>query len=501
MKKQFSTEIVKTPNSFAERSLWFFLTLISVFGGLAVLTISYLRTLYPYQLEECETVVWELVDRVVIGEPIYVKPSVEFIATLYPPVYMYFGAVMIDIFGASYFPLRLLSVLAMCGSSFLIVRDVWLRTRRWAFGIIAAGLFLVSFQRSGFFMGLARVDSLWVFFLLLSFYLLRHIGSRTGFSLFFVAYLLALFTKQTTLFFLPGFVVALFRHELSGRWTRIALFVGVQASCLSAVQVATGGWFYFYCFSIPGGHPLFMERFDEFLGNAACPTVLVMILTLPLTLNYYKLNVLRRVLNPLPLLAISALLAAIVGNLKIGGSWNHFIPLFAFNGICSGVLISRWSEHLSEYRNSSKLVAWLRIVPAALILGQFGCFWHDPRGALASQGNFESQRQIEELIGAAPRPILCFAPYYFMLLNNGESPTHCNPTALQDIRLAGIESVWRPLQKDLDNLIDEGRFRTLVLFDDQYQSMSANLRLQYHSMTNIVVHGSQTPSVYFLSKR
>ena len=145
MKKQFSTEIVKTPNSFAERSLWFFLTLLSVFGGLAVLTVSYLRTLYPYQLEECETVVWELVDRVVIGEPIYVKPSVEFIATLYPPVYMYFGAVMIDIFGASYFPLRLLSVLAMCGSSFLIVRDVWLRTRRWAFGIIAAGLFLVSF--------------------------------------------------------------------------------------------------------------------------------------------------------------------------------------------------------------------------------------------------------------------------------------------------------------------------------------------------------------------
>jgi hypothetical protein len=76
-----------------------------------------------------------------------------------------------------------------------------------------------------------------------------------------------------------------------------------------------------------------------------------------------------------------------------------------------------------------------------------------------------------------------------------------NPTALQDIRLAGIESVWRPLQKDLDNLIDEGRFRTLVLFDDQYQSMSANLRLQYPFVTNIVVHGSQTPSVYVLLKR
>ena len=88
MQKQFSEEIIKSPYSCAERSVWFVLTLLSVFGGLAVLTVSYLRTLYPYQLEECETVVWELVNRVVIGEPIYVKPSVEFIPTLYPPVYM-----------------------------------------------------------------------------------------------------------------------------------------------------------------------------------------------------------------------------------------------------------------------------------------------------------------------------------------------------------------------------------------------------------------------------
>ncbi len=476
------------------------LTALAILSAVAVFCVIGLRIAFPYQLEVNETMVWELTDRVFQGKSVYVKPSVEFTPVLYPPVYLYLGAALLKLFGSSFSTLRMISLFATCGSVFLIFRAVKLRTHHWKYGIIAVGLFMASYQRSGFWMDLARLDSLWVFFLLLSFSLLPTTASKGQLAVFLGAYLAALFTKQTTLFFAPAFGLALFRLAPSGGWVRVATFAGSQIACLMILHLVTSGWFSFYCFKVPGGHGIYTQRFEEFWQNAAGPTVLALLPAGLLFITVLGVHPVRRLIAPLPLFAVSAIAAAILGSMKIGGSWNHFIPLFAFNAIWAGVLLARWGEHFIPRSGLRATQTWARLIPIGCCLGQFIFFWHNPAGALPSPHQVESLRNLDRAISAAPRPIFCKAPFNYLLLKHQEHPTHVNPDALQDLRWAGLHNLARPLEEELERLINTGHFRTLVLYEHHFNALSPEARSLYSNVTNFPVATFESPSVLVLSR-
>ncbi len=494
-------EAVATPKARGvEEYLLWVLVVLAVGSTVAVFCVIGLRISFSYHLEVNETMVWELTDRVFQGKSVYVKPSVEFTPVLYPPVYLHLAAGLFKLFGASFLILRLISIFATCGSVVLIFREVKLRTHHWKYGIIAAGLFMASYQRSGFWMDLGRIDSLWVFFLLLSFSLLPKSAGKGSLAVFLGVYLTALFTKQTTLFFAPAFGLALFRVAPSGAWFRVAIFAGSQIACLMALHLVTSGWFTFYCFKVPGGHGIYAHRFEEFWQNAAAPTVLALLPAGLLLLTVAGVHPVRRLLTPLPLFEVSAIGAAILGSMKIGGSWNHFMPLFALNAIITGVLLARWAEHFIHPAGSRLTTSWECLIPIGCCMGQFIFFWHNPAGALPSPDQAASLRNLESAILDARRPIFCKAPFNYMLLKHQEHPTHVNPDALQDLQWAGLQDLARPLEEELERLINTGHFRTLVLYEHHFNALSPEARSLFPSVTNFPVATFESPSVYVLSR-
>lgn len=459
------------------------------------------RVSYPFHLEVNETMVWEMADRARRGLPVYGEPALDFTPVLYPPAYIYLGAGMLGVLGSGFAPLRLISALASLGTTVLIYSAVRRRTgdRRCAF--VAAGLFVASFQRSGFWLDLARVDALWVFLLLLAFSVLPKVRSGPRLAGFLVVYLMALCTKQTTLFFAPAFAWALYRTAPLGGGYRIAAFVVTQYACLAGIDVATSGWYEFYCFRVPGGHGLYPRRFEEFVLNAALPTLATLVPLLLFGCTGRLRIILRRAADPLLLFEASAVVSAVLGNMKIGGSWNHFIPLFAFNAMCSGLILARSGMFASGANLHPGMVAVLWNAPAACCLFQFVFFLHDPRSALPAPGQTQALLGLSASMATAPRPIFCGAPFHYMLLSRGESPTHLNPDAIQDLRLANMRELAASLDGQVEGLIAGGFFGTLVLYEHQYLALPSGVRDLYPSVADFPVVTFQSKKVMVVSRQ
>src|SRR6267143_1685706 len=98
------------------------LTATCIFYILAYLFVALARMGYPFELEWMEGGMVDHVRRVLLGLPIYAKPSIEFVSFLYPPLYYEAAAVFSKVLGPGFLPLRLLSFLSSVGVFVLIFR-------------------------------------------------------------------------------------------------------------------------------------------------------------------------------------------------------------------------------------------------------------------------------------------------------------------------------------------------------------------------------------------
>ena len=130
------------------------------------LILVFFRIQYPFELEWMEGGSVHQVIRILSGQKLYVSPSLEFVPFVYTPLYFYISASISRIIGAGFVPLRLVSFISSLGCFFIIFLFVKRETKSNFFGILAASLFSATFRRSGAFFDIARVDSLFLFFLL-----------------------------------------------------------------------------------------------------------------------------------------------------------------------------------------------------------------------------------------------------------------------------------------------------------------------------------------------
>jgi hypothetical protein len=217
------------------------------------LFIALSRIAYPFSLEWMEGGSLVQVSRILNGKLIYVRPSFDFIPQIYPPIYYYVSALASKILGNSFLPLRFVSIVATLGTTLLIYILVYEQSRSKLGGILASGLFCASYELSGYWFDLARVDSLALVFLLLAAYLLL---KNTRSASIFGGILLALscFTKQTMLivavFFLIYCIFPLRKNNLIFIGTAFISFIGG----ILLLDWLHGGWYSYYIFHLPGRH-------------------------------------------------------------------------------------------------------------------------------------------------------------------------------------------------------------------------------------------------------
>jgi hypothetical protein len=269
-----------------------FLKLIAIAIALAAAVAQFARFLYialsritfPFSLEWMEGGSFVQVSRLLEGQPLYVRPSFDFIPQIYPPVYFYLSALASKLIGNSFVPLRLVSILATIGILFLIYELVYKQYGSRLGGVLASGFFCATYQLSGHWFDIARVDSLALAFLLLAaYFLLKDRPTASMLGGIFLA--LSCFTKQTMLIvagvFLIYCLLPLRKHNLLFIGTALLAFVAGTA----ALDWASDGWYSYYIFHLPGRHNLLPNvvtlvvstkniLFDEIVNPALTATLI-----------------------------------------------------------------------------------------------------------------------------------------------------------------------------------------------------------------------------------
>lgn len=229
---------------------------ILVYGKIARATVA-----YPYHLGWMEGGTVEVVQRVRDGESLYREPSLEYVPYLYTPLYFWVTAAFSCLFGVDFFVARLVSLLSISGCCVLVYRFVRRESASRSWALLAVGLFAATYEASGRWFHLARVDSLALLLLLWSLYLLRFRRSAIlAGLLLWLAYL----AKQSSLLTaLPVLAVMVVTD------TKRALTAGVTATALFGASIVVGdlltdGWYSYFTIRVGQQHQMLWTMITGF---------------------------------------------------------------------------------------------------------------------------------------------------------------------------------------------------------------------------------------------
>ena len=325
-------------NGCAARILQYVLLAMAVLYIGVYVMVACLRMRYPYELEWMEGAAVDHVRWILSGRPLYVEPSLEFTPFIYTPLYFYVAAAVSKVLGVGFLPLRLVSFLASLGCLWLIGRFVRRETGSWTWGIVSAGLFAATYRLSGAWLDIARVDSLFLLLALGSIYLLRF---REGARWMVAAGLLmglAFLTKQTALFIaLP---LALYPLLFGRGWGRIAFaaaFGGFLIGSTWLLDAWSGGWYRYYVFDLPGGHPFFRIMLFGFWWYDIGRNVAVALAMTIFALALQGVVGSRRDMGFYVLMAAGLMGASWFARLHTGGYDNVLLPACACLAIGFGI--------------------------------------------------------------------------------------------------------------------------------------------------------------------
>ena len=233
--------------------------------------VIYHRINLPFDLEWGEGAGINQIYRMLSGEKLYGEPTIKFAPLVYTPFYYWLSSALGGIFKQVTLAARLLSVLASLGAAGIIAWLVITETDNRLAGWLASVVYLACFALSDGFYDLVRVDSLYVFFLLVSFLLLR-LRSKPAALAAGLCISLGFFTKQSTLIvFLP-----LMAYLLSKSWnTAWPLLPAVVLGVILPfywIDTRTGGWFTYYILRLPQEHGFsLISAIDFWIGDLMGP--------------------------------------------------------------------------------------------------------------------------------------------------------------------------------------------------------------------------------------
>lgn len=223
------------------------------------------RMQYPYDLEWVESGMLVAVVRVAHGQPLYAKPTLDYVPFLYAPLYFYVCAAATKLTGVNFVALRLVSALSALATQALLLRYVQRETRSWLAGIAAAGTFasLYLFVEGWFDIG--RVDSLFLLLFLLAIYCTRFEHPVVAAAV----WVLAFQTKQSVLPIAVIFLLTYWERKRPMRVvTALASYVALAWASIAWMDYVSGGWYKFYVFGTVKGLPAVMRMVALYPGEA-----------------------------------------------------------------------------------------------------------------------------------------------------------------------------------------------------------------------------------------
>ncbi len=348
----------------------------SIYYILSFIVTAILRLNFPFDLEWMEGGMVEHVFRLINGQDIYTAPSLQFISYIYTPVYFYLSALIANIVGMGYLPLRLVSFVSTLVAFYFIYLIVTKETKNVKLGIISVGLFAATYGVSGFWFDLARVDSLFLVLFIIAFYLLRFHDNIFSYVLAGIFASLSFLTKQTSIIFAIPIIIYLLIYKTKKSWFFIIPYVFIVAFVCYYINWQSHGWFKFWLFELPTEHLWLYRKFITFwITDLFKPLGFVAIITFVFFFIKFKNRDYKNYLIYLALI-IGFILCSWISKIHLGGYDNVLMPAFASIIIVFGLGLNEIFKIYSD--NHSKNIEFTKLLILIAIISQFLFLFYNP---------------------------------------------------------------------------------------------------------------------------
>ena len=429
-----------------------------VIAILVYLATALTRLRYPYELEWMEGAMVDHVARILRGDRIYVRPSLEFTPFIYPPLYYYVSAGLARFTGLGFFPLRLVSLGASLGSFTAIGAMVRHETRSTCAALAAAGMFAASYPLSGGWFDIARVDSLALCLLLSAMLVARRWPSATGAAACATLVALAFHTKQLSLLMTLPLAIAFARHARRS----VVAFLGIVALLVVVPSVlldyAHGGWYRYYVFAVVGGHDFAHEMHSIFWRiellrtcGLACAVTLLFLLT-PSRSKHGEARVFFG-------LCIAGLVGIAWWSRVHSGGWlNVLVPAHAALALGLGLGV-----HAARHARVASLPYRFGSAVAAIATLQILALAYDPRDFIPTREDKLAGDRFLTMLRATPGEVLLTHRGYLPSLAG--KPTFAHHMAVVDVMRssADLAGAKAGLARAFDDALRAKRFSRVIL--------------------------------------
>ncbi len=413
--------------------------------------VGAMRISFPGALEWLESGMYYQMLRVLAGQPLYVEPSLEYVPFLYPPLYFYVTAALAHITGSAFLTLRLVSYLSSLGSMALIGYIVYRESKQHIAGLWAAGLFAATYNVSGTYFDVGRVDSLFLFLFLGALTAVRFVPGIKGCLLAAVLLAGAALTKQTGLILsLPLLLYVFLFRSRPQALCFTGLFILLTSLLSLGLNTASEGWYFFYTFTLPSRHQILWDRMWSFwlqqilapLGIIACMSVSTFFL------NPFKKS--RKIILLYAPTLMAMLAATCMHWMKISAYKNVLIPAHAALAIGAGLALAVAPTN------------WIRRLFLVATCIQFALLYYNPLQSIPSADNANTVRSAVAAIKSIEGEVFAPANGYLPLMAGKTHSAHI--CAIDDIiRYTKDGAVRDRLLTQIRNAIHQKQFAAILL--------------------------------------
>ena len=450
------------------------------------LVLALFRLSYPFELEWMEGGSVEHVQRLLVGQQIYVAPSLDFIPYPYPPFYYYVSAVAAQLFGLKLETLRLVSLIASLISFLTIFLLVRQETRNWYAASLATGLFAATFRIGGAWFDIARVDSLFLMLVLVGLYIVRF---QRAYALMVCAGLLfslAILTKQTGLIVTTPVICWLAITDRKKALVVVAVIAVIAGGGTLVLQHLSGGWYKYYVFDLPSHFTTRIVRSniwsfwsEDILShlNIACGLAVAGIA------GAFSARKNRGAFYFF--VAAGTLVASWLPRIQSAGYDNTLMPAHA--GICLsfGIGVHHVVEYARRWSPYDRLVVGIAVYSLCVL--QFGALFYSPRKQIPTNGDVTAGNALVATLENIQGRL--FMPYHSgcYVRQLRERCGSAQQMAIQDIIRFGGEEARTILEADYRRAIAERRYAAIVMdgggsfFQSEFEKHYEKRRLDFGS--------------------
>jgi len=349
---------------------------LGLYLQLAVRTIS-----YPFPLEWMEGGTVDVVARLVRGQPLYTKPTAEYVAYIYPPLYYWVSALAARPIGVGFVAPRLVSLVSICAVFVLIAALIRRNGGDWIEALAGAALLAGTYEATERWFHLARVDSLFLALLLGGAYLLQAGATRRSAVAAGAVLFLACLTKQTALIAIgPLLLVAAIaapRRPLIAGVTGGLLLMGTSLW----LHARTDGWSTYFLYRLPQLHPAAEHGSRWFWRYDIIPVLplALAVTAILLAATVVSWNLERRWTAAL---CVGGIAASWIARLHSGGAANALMPAYAALAVAMPIGIAACRER----------PVW-RLAGTTLLAAQIALLLHGWTGIAPTAGDREAGAQ------------------------------------------------------------------------------------------------------------